>query len=44
MPNVATKLEDLIADTGSDSGFMLDERACELLRSEAVLYYHRYLA
>jgi hypothetical protein len=38
------ELEDLIADTGSDNGFMLDERACELLRSEAVLYYHRYLA
>lgn len=29
---------------GSDSGFTLDEEACELLRSEGVMYYHRYLA
>jgi len=29
---------------GSDEGFELDEKACELLRAEAVMYYHRYLA
>ncbi len=28
----------------SDSSFELDEQACELLRNEAVMYYHRYLA
>lgn len=38
------KLDNQIAETGNDAGFKLDERACELLRSEAVLYYHRYLA
>lgn len=27
-----------------DRGFKLDEQACELLRSEGVMYYHRYLA
>jgi hypothetical protein len=29
---------------GSDEGFELDERACELLRSESLMFYHRYLA
>jgi hypothetical protein len=29
---------------GSDEGFDLDEGACEQLRSEGVMYYHRYLA
>ena len=38
------QLENQVAETGSDEDFTLDERACELLRSEAVLYYHRYLA
>ncbi len=38
------ELAALVSDTGADEGFSLDERACELLRSEAVLYYHRYLA
>ncbi|MDP6637559.1 MAG: UvrB/UvrC motif-containing protein [Phycisphaerae bacterium] len=38
------ELASQVADSGSDEGFTLDERACELLRSEAVLYYHRYLA
>ena len=28
----------------SDEGFDLDEADCELLRSEGVMYYHRYLA
>ncbi|MDY6914593.1 MAG: UvrB/UvrC motif-containing protein [Planctomycetota bacterium] len=27
-----------------DEVFVLDEQACELLRAEAVMYYHRYLA
>lgn len=30
--------------TGSTEGFTLDERACELLRAESMMYYHRYLA
>ncbi|MDP7288205.1 MAG: UvrB/UvrC motif-containing protein [Phycisphaerae bacterium] len=38
------ELASIVADAGTDEGFTLDERACELLRSEAVLYYHRYLA
>ena len=29
---------------GDDKGFCLDERACELMRAEGVMYYHRYLA
>ena len=29
---------------GSDNGFDLDEDACERLRNEAQMYYHRYLA
>lgn len=28
----------------SDTSFELDEQACELLRNEAAMYYHRYLA
>ena len=28
----------------TDVGFELDEQACEMLRAEAVMYYHRYLA
>jgi len=28
----------------SDEPFELDEQACELLRAEGVMYYHRYLA
>lgn len=38
------KLERLQAERGGDEGFSLDERACELLRAETVMYYHRYLA
>ncbi len=33
-----------IEQIGSDEGFELDEQACELLRGEGVMYYHRYLA
>lgn len=29
---------------GSGEGFTLDEDACELLRHESLMYYHRYLA
>jgi hypothetical protein len=29
---------------GSEDGFDLDESACEQLRAEGVMYYHRYLA
>jgi len=38
------ELEKFRAERGGDEGFSLDERACELLRAEAVMYYHRYLA
>jgi len=31
-------------DAGSDDDFHLDGQACESLRNEAVMYYHRYLA
>ena len=33
-----------VGQTGTDDEFVLDEQACELLRAEAVMYYHRYLA
>ena len=29
---------------GSDDGFQLDEQACEWLRNEGTMYYHRYMA
>ena len=29
---------------GTDEGFAVDDRNCELLRAEASMYYHRYLA
>lgn len=38
------ELEKFQAERGGDEAFSLDERACELLRAEAVMYYHRYLA
>jgi len=38
------ELEKYKNDNGSNIGFELDEQACELLRSEGVMYYHRYLA
>jgi len=30
-------------DSGAESDFELDEKACEKLRAEAVMFYHRYL-
>jgi len=32
------------SEHGSEEGFGLDERDCEMLRAEGVMYYHRYLA
>ena len=29
---------------GTEEGFGLDEQACQLLRAEGVMYYHRYVA
>lgn len=29
---------------GSDEGFELDDEACEQIRTEAMMYYHRYLS
>ncbi len=33
-----------IEENGGEDGFSLDEAACEMLRAEGVMYYHRYLA
>ncbi|HAU39305.1 MAG TPA: hypothetical protein DCX07_16545 [Phycisphaerales bacterium] len=38
------RLEQHRASKGEDKDFGLDEQACELLRAEAMMYYHRYLA
>ncbi len=38
------RLERHREEKGTEQGFELDERDCDLLRSEAVMYYHRYLA
>ena len=38
------KLHQFEQANGNDKGFCLDERACELLRAESMMYYHRYLA
>ena len=38
------QLEQHKKERGNDKGFALDEKACELLRTETVMYYHRYLA
>ena len=38
------KLQRYEQEHGRDAGFELDEKACEMLRTEAVMYYHRYLA
>ncbi len=37
-------LEKHQQDNGEAEGFELDEQACEMLRAEGVMYYHRYLA
>jgi len=37
-------LERYRQEIGTDENFVLDEGACEKLRDEAVMYYHRYLA
>jgi len=37
-------LEDHTTVHGTQGGFSLDEDACEKLRAEGVMYYHRYLA
>lgn len=37
-------LEDHTTAHGTQDGFILDEDACEKLRAEGVMYYHRYLA
>lgn len=37
-------LEEHRQEHGSDEGFRLDSEACELLRIEGVMFYHRYLA
>jgi hypothetical protein len=36
--------DQFFRESGSDEEFSLDEQACELLRSESAMYYHRYLA
>lgn len=37
-------LKQHVKEYDSKEGFELDEEDCELLRSEGVMYYHRYLA
>ena len=37
------RLDEHIAQSGSASGFVLDEDECRELRDEAVQYYHRYV-
>ncbi len=37
------RLDDHVDQSGSASGFTLDEEACRELREEAVQYYHRYV-
>ncbi|MBI5723814.1 MAG: UvrB/UvrC motif-containing protein [Planctomycetes bacterium] len=38
------QLQRFRQDNGADEGFKLDEQACELLRAEGLMYYHRYVA
>lgn len=38
------RLHDHVGDTGSASGFVLNEDECRELREEAAQYYHRYMA
>ena len=38
------KLADYMLRHGTDEGFTVGSRACEQLREEGVLYYHRYLS
>ncbi len=38
-----SQLHNHISEHGSDEGFELDGEACEALRGEGLLYYHRYV-
>lgn len=38
------RLAKHVEETGGEEGFLLGEKECEALRSEATLFYHRYLA
>jgi hypothetical protein len=38
-----SQLEEYASRRGSDEGFSLDGEACDELRQEALLYYHRYV-
>jgi hypothetical protein len=38
------QLQQHKAEHGAARGFALDEQACELLRTEGTMYYHRYVA
>src|SRR5690606_24856144 len=39
-----TRLEEHLAEHGSEDGFTLDEDACRALREESVQFYHRYIS
>ena len=39
-----TQLSDFKVKNGSDLGFILNDKDCQSLREEAVMYYHRYLS
>jgi tetratricopeptide (TPR) repeat protein len=38
-----TQLQKHVSENGSEKGFRLDGEACDELRQEGVLYYHRYV-
>jgi len=38
-----SQLQEHISQSGAEEGFVLDTEACEELRQEALLYYHRYV-
>ena len=38
------RLAEHVNELGTEEGFRLDKRTCDLLRAEGVMYYHRYLA
>lgn len=38
------RLDEHVREAGSEEGFTLDAKDCEMLRAEGVMYYHRYLA
>ena len=44
LDHLEQQLEKHRQDNGTDEGFFVDEKHCDLLRAEAVQYYYRYLS